>query len=323
MSLNLILTSKDGVYVSADFRLTSVRDGVPLPDSYDTQKLIPVIRRDWAALIAYMGVASAPPLIKDMGQWIVDQMDSIPFDGDLLEISKRLLTLNTSLGQIRGDRRVAFSVVGFQKTRPFMMLVSNFVDFDRQSAEAGPCLTTYLRRPNQPEVRSIGSVRPDVFERVRLERLLRAGSVRGSVPQLTRQAVAEINASAAQRSKGSISSECVSGYLLRSGVAEIGGHGIPENAPCFPTWVRQDLEKAGVIGFDCAEYREGSSLPVQWRGMTSRILNGTIVRVYRVANAGKPVLDEIKRHENLRMRTVVDSRSFAHAGRCLELTLSA
>ena len=87
-----MLTSKDAVYLSADFRLTSVKDGEPLPDSYDTQKLIPVIRRDWAALIACMGVASAPPLIKDMGQWIVDQMDSIPFDGDFLEISKRLLT---------------------------------------------------------------------------------------------------------------------------------------------------------------------------------------------------------------------------------------
>jgi hypothetical protein len=58
----------------------------------DTQKLIPVIRRGWAALITYMGVASAPPLISDIGQWIVEQMDSIPIDGSFSELSRRLLT---------------------------------------------------------------------------------------------------------------------------------------------------------------------------------------------------------------------------------------
>ena len=74
MTLNLMLTSKDAVYLSGDFRLTSIRDLAPIPDSYDTQKLIPVIRHAWTALIAYMGVASAPPLIDNMGQWIVDSI---------------------------------------------------------------------------------------------------------------------------------------------------------------------------------------------------------------------------------------------------------
>jgi hypothetical protein len=111
MTLNLMLTSKEAVYLSADFRLTSVQHGTALPDNYDTQKLIPMIRHDWAALIAYMGVASAPPLINNMGQWIVDQVDSAPINGSFLELSNRLQALNTSLGQIRGDRRIAFSVV--------------------------------------------------------------------------------------------------------------------------------------------------------------------------------------------------------------------
>ena len=60
MTLNLMLTSRDAVYLSADFRLTSTRDQAAISDSYDTQKLIPVVRRDWSALIAYSGVASAP-----------------------------------------------------------------------------------------------------------------------------------------------------------------------------------------------------------------------------------------------------------------------
>src|SRR5215510_3413428 len=185
MTLNLMLTSKDAVYLSGDFRLTSIQDQAPLPDSYDTQKLIPVIRHGWAALIAYMGVASAPPLIIDMGQWIVEQMDSIQLDGSLSELSRRLLRLNLWLGRIRGDRRIAFSVVGFCNQKPFMMLLSNFLDLDGRVVDAGPQLRAYLRRPNQPEVRSVGTARPDVFERVRLEKLLQASS-RRLIPDLTR-----------------------------------------------------------------------------------------------------------------------------------------
>jgi hypothetical protein len=242
MTLNLILTSRDAVYLSGDFRLTSLKDQAPLPDSYDTQKLIPVIRHDWAALIAYMGIASAPPLMSDMGQWIVEQMDSIPFDGSFSEISRRLLKLNALLGRIHGDRRIALSVVGFWNERPCLMLISNFLDLHGRITEAGPQLKAYMRRSNQPQVHAVGTVRPDVFERVRLERLLQASSSRRLLRHLIRDSVAGINASVAQRSRGSISEECATGYLLRSGSAAIGVHGIPENAACFPDWVRRDLE---------------------------------------------------------------------------------
>jgi hypothetical protein len=292
MTLNLMLTSKDAVFLSADFRLTSVRDGAALQDSYDTQKLIPVIRHDWSALIAYMGVACAPPLISDMGQWIGGQIASMPPDGSPTELFTRLLTLNDSLARIRGDRRVAMSVVGFRNQRPFMMLLSNFLDLDGKTADAGPQLRTYLRTPNQAEVRAVGGLRPDVFERVRLERLLRASSSRKLVPELISQAIAEINANTARRSKGAISEECVSGYLLRSGVTRISAHGIPDNEPCFPAWVRTDLKKGGVIGFKPKQKQAGNAIPIQWKGMTARILNGAMVRVHEIANAGKPILDD-------------------------------
>src|SRR5215831_366353 len=176
MTLNLMLTSKAAVFLSGDFRLTPMNGEPPVPDSYHTQKLIPVIRRDWSALVAYMGVASAPPLISDMGHWIVEQMDSIPIDGSFSELSRRLLKFNLWLGRIRGDRRIAFSVVGFCNQRPFMMLISNFLDSKGHIVDAGPQLRAYLRRSNQPEVRAVGTIRPDIFERVRLERLLQAGS---------------------------------------------------------------------------------------------------------------------------------------------------
>ena len=295
MTLNLMLTSKHAVYLSGDFRLTSITDQTPLPDSYDTQKLIPVIRHDWTALIAYMGVASAPPIISDMGQWIVEQMGAIPFDGSFSELWRRLLDLNRWLERIRGDRRIAVSAVGFREQRPFMMLISNFLNLDGQVADAGPQLRSYLRRPNQPEVRAVGTVRPDVFERVRLERLLQVSSSRRLVPQLTRRAVAEINANIARRSRGSISEECVAGYVLRSGSAAIGAHGIPENVAYFPNWVRKDLENEGITGFEHSTDAEVQGFPIQWKRMTSKIKNGAIVRTHEIANAGKPITDGIQR----------------------------
>jgi hypothetical protein len=66
-----------------------------------------------------------------MGQWIVEQMDSISLDGAFSELSRRLLKLNMWLSRIRGDRRIAFSVVGFCNQR---LLISNFLDLDGQSA---------------------------------------------------------------------------------------------------------------------------------------------------------------------------------------------
>ena len=180
MTLNLMLTSKSAVYLSADFRLVSLETQAPLPDSYDTQKLIPVIRRGWTALVAYMGIASAPPVIADMGQWIGDQVDAIPADGDWSELSTRLLHLNSSLGRLRGDRRIAFSVVGFRARQPFMMLVSNFIRLDGAITPAASQLTAYVRTPQRPEVRFVGTRRPDIFDRSRLVRLLQANATRGS-----------------------------------------------------------------------------------------------------------------------------------------------
>ena len=105
MTLNLMLTSPDAVYLSGDFRLVSVEDQAPLRDSYHTQKLIPVIRHEWTALIAYMGIQSAPPLIHDMGQWILERIDAIPPAGDFSQLSIALLELNRWLPRMCGDRR--------------------------------------------------------------------------------------------------------------------------------------------------------------------------------------------------------------------------
>jgi hypothetical protein len=226
-----------------------------------------------------------------MGQWIVECAASIPFDADFLELPRRLSCLNASMDRIRGDQRVTLSAVGFRNENPFMMLISNFLNFDGPTPDNGPGLKTYLRRPNHPEVRAVGTMRPDVFERVRLERMLQASTSRRLVPRLIRQAIANVNTNVAQRSQGSISTSCVSGYLLRSGLAEIGGHGIPDNAACFPGWVRRDLEREGIVGFEPLTHEKQNDFPIQWKGMSARRLKGTIVRIHEIANAGKPIFD--------------------------------
>jgi hypothetical protein len=63
----------------------------------------------------------------------------------------------------------------------------------------------------------------------------------------------------------------------------------------FPNWVRTDLEKGCVIGFEPVENAEGKALSVQWKGTIPKLLNGTIVRMHEIANAGKPILDGIQR----------------------------
>jgi hypothetical protein len=180
-----------------------------------------------------------------------------------------------------------------------MMLLSNFLDTDGNTSDAGPQLKAYIRRSRQPEVRAVGTARPDVFERVKLERLLQAHAPRGLVPELTRQAIAETNARVARRSRGSITAECVSGCLRRTGSAAIGGHGIPEDRACLPSWVRRDFDKGGLVGFEPLKHSEKTSLPIQWKGMTVRNVNGTIVRTHEIANVGKPVLRESTAGERL------------------------
>jgi hypothetical protein len=56
MTLNIMLTSRTAVYLSGDFRLSTL-DGKPIADNHDTQKLLPIFRRDWSALVAYTGLA--------------------------------------------------------------------------------------------------------------------------------------------------------------------------------------------------------------------------------------------------------------------------
>jgi hypothetical protein len=295
MTLNLMLTSKNAVYLSGDFRLTYPDTG-NFTDNLDTQKLIPVIRFGWGALVAYTGVANAPAPFRDMGDWVSAQIDSIPMKGSIEELPKRLLTADAWLAKISGEAPLAFSIVGFIERRPFMMLVSNFLDLDGHITHLHSRLQVFRRKPKQPEVRIIGdtnAVQADDIKQLAL--LLQRCADR----QVIRENLAQVNARASQRSV-LISQECVTGYLTPSGAAEVGPHGISYQVPYLPGFVLRDFLKKGVVGFVPKYDEHGNPLPPGWVGMTAKIEGGQgrdaiVAVVHAFRNVSKPLSDGVDR----------------------------
>jgi len=292
-----MLTSRNAVYLSGDFRITRYdTDGTT--DDHNTQKLIPVIRYGWGALIAYTGVASAPPVITDTGNWILAQMDEITARGSFSEIQKRLLNANKWLSKLRGSHPLAFSVVGFVERQPFMMLISNFSDLDGNIFRPSRDLKVFQRKPKLAEVRVAGDVNAVLKEeRHLLELLLQRNTDR----QIIRTTLADINAKASKRTT-SISQECVTGYLLPSGALELGPHGISDQESYLPSFVIRDLVKNGIIGFEHKYDEHGKPLPPRWIGMTARIQgnpnnDATVILLHVIRNVGEPIGDGIKRKE--------------------------
>lgn len=293
-----MLTSRNAVYLSGDFRLTYRSTG-RFTDNLDTQKLIPVIRFGWGALIAYTGIASAPAPFRDTGEWVSAQMSSIPMRGSIEELPKRLLTADTWLTKISGEAPLAFSIVGFFGRKPFMMMVSNFLDLDGHITKPRSRLELFRRKPKQSEVRVAGvSNAVQVDDREKLGLLLR----QGADYQVIRENLAQVNARAAQRSD-LISRECVTGYLTPYGAAEVGPHGIGNEVMYMPGFVLRYFLEKGVVGF-VPKYDEfGKPLPLRWVGMTAKIEGGQsrdaiIAVVHAIRNAVEPLSDGVAREGN-------------------------
>lgn len=297
MTLNLMLTSRNAVFLTGDFRVTYSKG--KFCDNRETQKLIPVIRLGWGALIAYTGIASDPPWIQDTGDWIVATMDKIPIDGNFDEVPQRLLEANTWLSKIPRKFPLAFSVVGFTERRPCMMLISNFSDLDGHITQPRPQLDRMERKPKQPEVRVAGDVSAvQNDEKEDLKRLLRLNAS----AQLVCESLAEANAKAAKRSNDLISRECVIGYLLPSGMAEIRPYGIGDQEAYLPAFVIADFLKNGTIGFEPKYDVHGKLLPARWVGMTAKIQgsqrkDAVFAVAHAVRNVGAPIGDGVERKD--------------------------
>ena len=295
MTLNLMLTSRNAVYLSGDFRLTQINTG-KFTDNLDTQKLIPVIRFGWGALIAYTGIANAPAPFHDTGDWVSAQMDSIPMRGSIDELPKRLLTADAWLTKISGDNRLAFSIVGFLGRKPFMMLVSNFLDLEGHMTDARSHLEVFRLKPKQPEVRIAGDINAvTAADKEYLKLLLQQNADH----EVIRKNLALVNTKASQRS-ALISQECVIGYIIPSGEAQISPYGIGDHVLYMPKFVIRDFKKDGIVGFVPKIDEQGNPLLPGWVGMTARIQGGqnrdAIVGViHALRNVSEPVSNGVYR----------------------------
>lgn len=156
MTLNLMLTSPNAVYLSGDFRLTYIGTGA-YRDDHETQKLIPVIKFGWGVLIAYTGLASAPPPYRELGDWISAQADSVPREAPYAVLQQRLLQIQSWLNRWRANYKLTISIVGFIGRRPFMEIITNDRDFDGKPTLSRD-LTVITRRPKSISVRAAGDL---------------------------------------------------------------------------------------------------------------------------------------------------------------------
>jgi hypothetical protein len=241
MTLNLMLTSRSAVYLSGVFFRLSYRRTGRTEDNLNTQKLVPVFKFGWSALVSYTGVANTSRGM-DVGQWIAQAAESIEMYASFDELPRRLLSADAWLNKVRDERCIAFSIVGFNGRRPVAALVSNFTNLDGYTFPVQPKLKKSISKPKVPEARVAGdraAVAKDEIQR------LKAMIVGNRNLMEIHNALAETNAEAAQRSSV-ISRECVVGCLLPTGAALVRPYGIDEGMDYIPDFIMRDLARTGV-----------------------------------------------------------------------------
>ena len=263
MTLNFMLASRAGVFLSGDFALTTP---TRVEVDFECQKLVPAIRSHWSALIAFAGVAKTSNSL-DVGDWVSKNVSLIPIDAPIKTLMDTLIAANDWLAQLGGDRRLAFSIVGFAGRKPFVAIISNFLDLRghmTQSPNSG--LQIYFERPKFATVRVAGLVQAvQNSERVYLETLLKKNAPRDEIFQ----AIATITAAASGRVKG-ISRECVIGALFPSGAADIRPYGIADGVEHVPRFVRRYFESVRIHALRPKLSPDGKRLPIRWVGMTAK-----------------------------------------------------
>ncbi len=264
MTLNIMLTSRHAVYLTGDFRLT-------FPDGHSeddllAQKLVPVVKFEWCALVAFCGVAKTSTGI-DVGDWISANALVDERKESVDAFINRLQTADQWLSRLGGDRRLTISVVGFRGRRPFVVVLSNFENLDGKThPRIRPRLQVFRPKPKDIELRVFGVPNSiSVDERRDLKKLLRKNQL-----EPLKKALGEANRRASKNSKG-ISPECVVGCLLPSGAGEIMPYGIDPSSEYVPRFVTREWESQGIVGLRLKTGSKGERLNPHWRGMTIKI----------------------------------------------------
>ncbi len=275
MTLNLILTSQEAVYLSGDFRLTSLQGNtvVKSEDDFSVQKIVPVINRKWSALVAWTGIAHTPSG-EGIGDWLARAVQTMDIHASFDELPKRLLAANDWLMDC-ACKDLAFSVVGFIGGKPLAMIVSNMLGFDGTIYNPRRPRLEIIekRKPTTPQVFTAGeshAVTPRMIAELK-NLLIRRQKPKDGHELLGRKMgeIAAINVAASKQAPlKTISEACVVGALLPTGDGGAVPYGVPDSVDYVPQFVRRFFLTLGNKGFRRKLGLDGKPLPCRWVQMT-------------------------------------------------------
>jgi hypothetical protein len=277
-------------------------------DDPRVQKLIPVLKYRWSALVSFAGLAAAPG-IPDVGDWLSNQMDQIDMDARVTALENKLLEANEWLKRVNSQWPVAFTVVGFANNRPFSMLISNAMDLHGQFFN--PLLSelkVFPHRPKEPEARPIGDLRAVTSEELKK---LRSMLVKNHKPLEIQAAMADVNVAAAKRS-ATISGQCVTGHLLLNGAAEVIPHGVDPKVEYLPRFVQRYFTANGILGVVPKVGQDGKPLPPGWEGMTAKVQgrgreNMVVATIHSFRNVQEAIVGQLPHNVHIAIRVAEEN----------------
>jgi hypothetical protein len=281
MTLSLLYSSRQAAYLTGDFRFT-YSDGHP-EDDLSAQKLVPVIKYDWSALVSFCGIAKTSQGL-DVGNWIAEQSRPDLMREPFADFIGRLNGAGKWLAPVRGCNPLTISMAGFRRKRPFVLCLSNHQDLEGHTFDSGSQLRTFELQPQKPYVRVFGDTRavsPD-------ERFHLLWGLGKSTHVKTLDLLARVNKAAAERS-AAISGSCLVGQLVPTGHGVIVPYGIDPEAEYMPGFVRRLLAAQGLDRLHPATDGQGVPLKPSLRQVAFRTFGETCLSVCEFHNVSAPV----------------------------------
>jgi len=250
------------IFQSGDFRLTDRRTGRVF--DYEAQKQVIVQRFRWTALVGFCGVAHTGR--EPVPEWIVRQLQAIPFDSSFDDLLNRLSTAEVWLAGISPRfRAISFSIGAFVDFRPVFVLISNFEAVGRapqppqREYTAALEVSRFMPRRNRLLLSGLpGAVSRE--DRRWLQRILA-----DALPDHGYAALAEVNRRASVRHDG-VGTACFTSHATALG--EMGGtvHEWPDDQEYLPAFMDVNGMVLPRLRPDVDEH--GRPKPIQLRGMT-------------------------------------------------------
>jgi hypothetical protein len=261
MTLNIAATTRHAVFLTGDFRLSR---GSRREDDTTVQKIVPVVKKGWCALVAYSGIGRFNSF--DVGRWIAEQSRFGDTGESLSDYLERLRSADRWLSRVPSESRwLTICVVGFRGRDPFVQVISNAHNRDGvRSDKRLAALETFKAKARKAEVRLFGSG-ANRIERAEMDGLREL--LAQNKPDAMLHALSIINANIASRDD-TVSRECVVGYIDASGSGRVAPCGIEETDHYLPDFVVRSLKDNGFVGFKPKFDEDGAELPPLWRGMT-------------------------------------------------------